>query len=220
MWDAKPIKTIYFVRHGQSEHNIAPIFQADDAALSPQGNAQAMAIASRLQHVQFDTLIASPLKRAQQTAQHIADVTKHNIVDSELFIECKKPTSLEGKHHDDIAATSLWRKWQDSLHTPHSEHVEDGENYEDFTGRARDALQYILDRPEASMTVVTHGHFMRMLMAQVLAGEHLTPEILQKFLRQISFENTGITVLRYSDGFEEKPTWRIWTMNDHSHFAE
>jgi hypothetical protein len=35
-----------------------------------------------------------------------------------------------------------------------------------------------------------------------------------------SMENTAITVLLYKDAFEEDECWRLWTYNDHAHFAE
>ncbi len=212
-------KTIYLVRHGQSEHNISPIFQGESAILSDTGKAQAMTLATRMSQVGFETIISSPLPRAAETAEIIAHKAEKDVVHSDLFVECRKPRELDGKPHTDVAAGNLWRKWQESLQNPELR-VADGENYDDFTQRTAEALKYLLDRPENTLAVVTHGHFLRALTAQVVLGDALTPELLDKFLRRISFENTGITVLRYTDAFEEEPTWRIWTLNDHSHFAE
>lgn len=54
----------------------------------------------------------------------------------------------------------------------------------------------------------------------MLLGNNLTGELLKRFQMLASVENTGITVLRYKDAYEEDPRWRLWTLNDHAHFAE
>ena len=178
-----------------------------------------MAVANRMAHVSFETLIASPLKRTTQTAQYIADKTGKDIVFSELFVECEKPTSIHGKPYADAAANDLGRAWKHSMATAGPK-VADGETYEEFVARADTALAYLLDRPESVLTVVTHGHFLRAILARVLYGEAITPSLLQRFYERLFIENTGITVLQYKPAFEEELTWRIWTVNDHSHFAE
>ena len=40
-------KVVYFVRHGQSEDNVAPVFQSPDSPLSAVGRNQAARIAAR-----------------------------------------------------------------------------------------------------------------------------------------------------------------------------
>lgn len=212
-------KTVYFVRHGQSAHNVAPVFQADDVSLSGVGHDQADVVANRLTHVQFEVLIASPFTRAAQTAQHIADKTGKAIVFSDLFTEARKPAKIQGKPYTDEAAGMLWRDWQRALKAP-GYLLESGENVSDLMIRSHEALSYLLDRPEQTIVVVTHGLFLRALVAQALLGDMLTPELIQPFLWQIGTENTGITVLQYKEAFEEDPAWRLWTLNDHSHFAE
>ena len=219
MYKSTVYKTVYLIRHGQTTANVSPVFQGDDATLSPRGEAQAMALANRLANVQFDALIASPLKRTTQTAQYIADKTGKDIVFSELFVEYTKPTELHGKPWSDPQASELWRAWQQSLEIP-GMRVSDGENYNDIVARDDAALEYLLRRPEDTIAVVTHGHILGSIIARVLYGDALTGPLLQEFHKRVSMENTGITVLRYKDGFEEEPMWRLWTLNDHAHFAE
>ncbi len=212
-------KTIYFIRHGQSVANVSPVFQGEDSPLSEQGEAQAMTIASRLAKVPFDGLISSPLQRAAQTAHYIADKVGKDVVFSELFVEYAKPTELQGKPWSDQPATELWRAWQQSLQTPQTR-VGDGENYDDIVARSDAALAYLLDRPESTLAVVTHAHILGSIVARVLYGDALTGALLHNFRKRVFMENTGLTVLRYKDGFEEAPMWRLWTLNDHAHFAE
>ena len=53
-----PVKTVYFVRHGQSEDNVAPVFQSPDSPLNEKGKKQADSIAQRISKLSFDALIA------------------------------------------------------------------------------------------------------------------------------------------------------------------
>jgi len=138
---------------------------------------------------------------------------------SDLFVERFKPTVIDGKPWNDSAANSIWREWEKSLVTSGVQ-VEDGENFEGIVSRADRALQSLEERKEESFLVVSHGHFIRAIIARVMLGDALTGELLKKFYELISLENTGITVIKLKDAYEESFRWRIWTLNDHGHFAE
>jgi len=212
-------KTVYLVRHGQSDDNGQPVFQTYDSPLSPQGRAQAATLAERAQHLKFDALIASPQPRAQQTAAAIAAATGQQLETSELFIERRKPASIEGKSWDDPTARRTWQKWERSVITS-GLNVETGENFDDMVQRADAALGFLQSHDKDSLLVVSHGHFIRTLIARILLGDSLNGELLKRFYELTSLENTGITVLRFKDAYEEAFRWRLWTLNDHAHFAE
>lgn len=215
-------KTIYFIRHGQSVDNVSPVFQGIDSPLSQEGQKQANLIATRLNHVEFDALVASPIKRARQTAEAISNATEKEINFSDLFVERIRPSSAgESKPWTDAEAQRIWREWEKTyLSADPANKFEDGENYTEIIKRADDALRYLLDRPEPTIVVVTHGYFLRCILAHALFDSDLTPSLLRKFQQRARTQNTGISVLQYSEAFEEKNTWRLWTYNDHAHFAE
>lgn len=211
-------KTVYFVRHGQSVANTTPTFQESDSPLSEKGKEQAETIAKRASHLTFEALIASPLARAKQTAEAIQKVSGKVPEYSDLFAECMKPGGVNGKPFTDAAAEGLWRKWQESLYTPGTR-IEDGENYADIVARVDAGLEYLKDRPEKSLVVVTHGFFLRTLVARVLLGDFISGDILRRFVTSATTENTGLTVLHYRTGFEEEARWRLWIYNDHAHLG-
>lgn len=212
-------KTIYFVRHGQSNGNVAPVFQSPDSPLSEKGEQQAKRIAQRISKLNFEALIASPLERAKQTAEAITKATGKEAEYSELFIERVKPAYINGKPHTDEKANALWREWEKNLCTP-GKWTEDGENFDDLVARADKALAFLNNKKEQSLVVVTHGYFLRTIVARVLLGDLLSGEAFKNLQRTAGMENTGITVLKYRDGFEEKPAWRLWIYNDHAHLAD
>ncbi len=218
MSDSKIEKIVYFVRHGQSEDNVAPIFQSPDSPLSAKGIEQAERIAERVSKLPFEALIASPYNRAKQTAEVIARETGKGLEYSELFVERIKPSYVNGKSYTDERASTLWQEWEKSLFKTGTR-AEDGENFDDLITRADKALAYLSTRPEQSLIVVTHGYFLLTLVARVVLGDLLLSETYKCFQKIASMENTGLTVLRYHSGLETKPAWRLWIYNDHAHLG-
>lgn len=216
---SKVEKIVYFVRHGQSNDNVAPVFQSPDSPLSEKGKRQAQSIAERVHKLHFEALIASPFERAKQTAEAISKKTGKEVEYSKLFVERIKPTYIHGKAYTDEKASALWREWEKSLYTPKMR-AEDGENYDDLVTRTDEALAFLKRRKEKSLVVVTHGYFLRAIVARVLLGNVLSSETFRNIQRTAAMENTGLTVLEYRGRFEEEPTWRLWIYNDHAHLAE
>lgn len=210
-------KIIYFVRHGQSEGNVAPVFQSTDSSLNDVGRKQAAKIAERISKISFDALIASPLSRAKETAEAIARTTGKQPEYSELFIERTKPTRLSGKPHDDKEASKLWEEWEKSLYTL-GLRAEDGENFDDLILRSGRALEFLAARREKKLVVVTHGYFLRTMVARILLGDALTPEAFKNFQSKLTMENTGLTVIKYGEGLGGVG-WRLWIYNDHAHLG-
>lgn len=212
-------KTVYLVRHGQSEANVSPVYQSPESPLSAAGLRQADVIAQRLTHVEFQALLASPYPRAHQTADAIAKATGVPIELNDVFTERRKPNGIDGKPHTDQEAGKQYTQWVNSLHG-NGDKVGSGESFDDIVARADAALKLFTERPEQGIVVATHGYFLRVIVARVLIGDALTPQILKRFQERSDVQNTGITVLRYHDTFEEDHQWRLWTLNDHSHFAD
>ncbi|MFN3188437.1 MAG: histidine phosphatase family protein [Candidatus Paceibacteria bacterium] len=212
-------KIVYLVRHGQSEANTLPVFQGLDSPLSEVGITQAQSIANRVSKLAFESLISSPLQRARETAKEIEKTSGIMSEFSDLFTERIKPTNINGKPHTDDQANIIWRDRERSLFTPNMR-VEDGENFDDIISRADNALNLLLNKTEKSILVVTHGYFLRTIVARVLLGNTLNGESFRTFQKSVGHENTGLTILRYNKGFEEDPKWNLWIYNDHAHLAD
>ena len=99
--------------------------------------------------------------------------------------------------------------------------VADGENYDDIIRRADKALDFLHQQQQPATVVVTHGFFLSTIVARVMVGQGLTPDIYRNFVASAVVENTSITVLRYiHDPHYDDYAWRLWAFNDHAHFAE
>ena len=83
------MKTIYFIRHTQSEANLKGILASrQDYPLTEKGRQEAVVIASEFKGIaQLDRIFCSPLKRAQQTAQPIAEAFGLDVETDERITE-------------------------------------------------------------------------------------------------------------------------------------
>ncbi|TSC66133.1 MAG: 2,3-bisphosphoglycerate-dependent phosphoglycerate mutase [Candidatus Berkelbacteria bacterium Gr01-1014_85] len=210
-------RTIYFVRHGQGLE-IDTALDLDirlDPPLSSLGLQQATQIAERLQKVQFDTLLSSPLRRARETTQIISKATDKQPEYSNLFVERIKPTELNGMPRIEKQASSLWQAWEESLYQTNLR-LADGENYADLIARVDRAIEYLDLREEQTIVVVTHGFFLRAIIARILLGDQLSGTLLRTFLNNTSTNNTGLTAFSLSQEVTQA-RWKLLYFNDYSH---
>jgi len=153
------MKTVYFLRHGQTALNKKGVHQYPETQLSVRGRRQAEAAAVYFTHIPLDVIIASPLDRTKETASIIAAAKGMPVEYSDLFVELRRPRSLWGVSW--LAPRSLWTMGLLYLHASRTNwHYSDEENIEEFHARARRALELLVQRPEEHILVVTHRGFM------------------------------------------------------------
>ncbi len=152
------MKTIYFLRHGETPGNRAFIHQYPETPLSERGMTQARVVGEHFKDIPLEVLIASPYLRTQQTAEAISERTNVSVETCDLFTELRRPRSLWGENW--LHPRSLWTMSQIYIHADEPEwRHSDEENLEEFHTRARRALEYLADRPEEHILVVTHRGF-------------------------------------------------------------
>lgn len=212
------MKTVYLVRHGESEGNVDPIFQGADSPLTEVGKRQAEYVAERCKALPVEAFVASSMVRAQETARIIEEKIGKSPESSDLFVERMRPSSIIGKSRHDAEAIRLEEDWWKSL-AGDGPRVSDGEDFEQLKERAKRALQYLEARPEQNILVVTHGFFLRALVAYTLFGDELSPKEFKPFMDSMYTANTGISVLRHNAKKVTQP-WHVWIWNDHSHLAD
>lgn len=210
------MKNIYFVRHGESEGNVGPILQSFTTPLTPKGREQAEYIAERATKLPVEAIISSPMARARETAEIILVKVSKPIEYSDLFGERRRPAEIIGQPKDAPRSIEIKKIVEENFHLP-TYRFSDEENFEDLKSRAKEALAYLAARPEDNVLVVTHGLFMRIVLAYVIHGEALTSEECVRFIHGLNMENTGLTILGY-DATKRSPWW-LWVWNDHAHLG-
>ncbi|OGG52722.1 hypothetical protein A2851_03930 [Candidatus Kaiserbacteria bacterium RIFCSPHIGHO2_01_FULL_53_29] len=219
------MKTIYFVRHGETEGNTGKLFQGADTPLTQRGLDQARTVASRCVKLPITALVSSSTKRALQTAEIIGEKMGLSVESVDLFAEVRRPSRLVGRSKDDAEARQMEEAWHRSC-CGDGPRVEDGENFDDGKARAGAALTFLENHSADSLLVVTHGLFLRTLFARVVLGENMTGSEFKRIIFTLQSDNTGIFVFTHDvtyaasvlDGGKDVH-WRMRVWNDRAHLG-
>jgi broad specificity phosphatase PhoE len=201
------MKTIYFIRHGQSAGNASLLVQqTGDTQLTRRGIAQAKEVARHLKDLPIEAIISSTYARAKATAAELGTATGLLVEHVELFRERRRPgvQIRRRKAHP----SWLWTQLQLMLFGRRAGYRHsDEENVDDLLARANQALALLAARPEAVIAVFTHGTFMRSLYAAMTYGEGVTGRTYLAATRHMRIRNTALMVAEH-DG----TAWsvRIW----------
>lgn len=237
-------KNVIMVRHGECVSNETDVYQAgaqfEIDPLNQTGRQQAVRVAERFANVPLDIILSTSYLRGVQTALPIQRVTGADIVvpviedqsiydialddprlrtQPALLRELDLPSELAGLHRKDPAAVAITDSIQQHLYEKGWKYS-DEENLYNVWDRAGKILQYIEERPEETLAVVTHGGISKACLARILQKkltgyterQHL--EIYQAFSAQTWWDNTGVISLRFSP----KDDWQ-WLMTDNHHIG-
>ena len=211
------MKTIFLVRHGESDANVGTHFSPETAPLTQKGREQAAFIAKRTTHLPVDVLISSTMGRAKETAEHISKAIHMPIEYSDLMVERKFPSALVGLKKNSPEGEKMWDDWTKSA-AAGGPRVFDGENFDDIRERAKAVIGMLEKRPEDNILIVSHGFFMRFICLYAIYREDLTPAIFAPIHFGLRVNNTGLTVLHYDPDDKHKDWWvSVW--NDHAHLG-
>jgi len=144
------MKTIYFVRHGESESNINGLISGaeDDVRLTPSGIAQAKKTGQDLKDKNIQLIVCSPMIRALETARCIAKeigFKPEQIVTTALFIE-RSYGIYSGRPSDKFRNDYASGKVHKSVETE-----------EQMYHRFKRALAWLSRLKEDRIVVVSHG---------------------------------------------------------------
>ena len=167
-------KTLYIVRHGQTDLNKQGIVQGrgKDTDLNDEGRRQASQFYEAYKSVPFDKIYISELKRTQQSIQQFIDLgipyQKLAGLDELAWgVYEGQPATTENK----AAFLDLMRNWLDgNLDVK----FEGGESPNEVKERQLQALETIMAHTEEkNVLICMHGRALRLLMC-VLTGLPLT----------------------------------------------
>lgn len=146
------MKTLHFIRHGQTKENLQKIWQGHtETELDLIGLEQAVNVSKRLKN--YNQVFSSDLKRAVETANHISSKVEKRKELREVDVG-----SFVGKKVSETYTNNpliLKSLIDDSFTFPN------GESMKDFRGRVKQELDYLFSQTKENETsiVVTHGFF-------------------------------------------------------------
>ncbi len=199
---------VFLVRHGVTASNAAGRYMGRSAeGLSNEGRWQARQLALRLASRSFAALYASPLRRARETAEIIAQPHALPVVAVPEFTELdlrrwEGLTAAEIEERD----TADWRLW---CTEPSLLRIEGIETLDNVRQRVRKGLRSLLRRHDGERIVlVTHDGIIRAAVLEAL-------ELPSTHYRSIPVDNTGLTAL------EATPTRTyLRALNDTGHLGD
>jgi probable phosphoglycerate mutase len=196
---------ITFLRHGESTGNADGLVQGQaDYPLTARGRLQAERLAHdwRRTNVQFDQIISSPLLRARETAETIAQELSVEIEYDPDWME-RGFGSIDGHVYQEIMKQVPPPDFTSPYHPPGL----GGESLLDAFQRACRGLQNVLRRPEGRYLVVAHGAILNMTMYAVLGLNPLGTPKSPRFV----FNNTSYLDLTFNGEINQ---WRILGFTD------
>jgi probable phosphoglycerate mutase len=207
----KPTYDITFVRHGESVGNAENRVQGQaEFPLSETGRAQALALAERWKNegISFDFILSSPLSRAFETGQIIADVLNYpNPIEPEpLWLE-RNNGKRAGLTWDEIQI-----KFPDpEFYNPYQPIAETGEGDWALYLRAGQALHKILQRQPGRYLIISHGAILNMTFYAIMG---LTPHPNSQGPR-FHLRNTCFSRFIYHP---HRHRWEVNVIGDRTHW--
>lgn len=201
-------KTIYIIRHGETDYNRRGVVQGSgvDSDLNDMGRAQAMAFFQAYQHVPFQKIYISSLKRTYQTAELFINL---GIPYEKLaglneiswgVMEGKVPGNLDNEYYRDLIGA--WSSGNTAFPT------DGGESPDQVAARQRVAMDVILSRPnEEQVLVAMHGRAMRILLCWLTNQPLSTMD---------QFEHSNLCLYKLQYDYDSQ-TFTIELVNDTSH---
>jgi probable phosphoglycerate mutase len=202
IWLLMRPRRFYFVRHGETILNAQHIRQGAEGGLSEQGKAQAEAAGKYLEQFHISRIIASPYERTRETAAIINQHLKVPVLYSPLVAERRNPKEIIGRWAGDPKVASIVNQMDLAYHDD-SYRFSDEENFEDLKLRARKALSLLAIQGARRTCVVTHGIFLKMLIAYLLYRERLHASDYVKLSFFNASDNAAVTICEFNP-------WRVW----------
>ncbi len=156
------MKTIHFVRHGETEQNKDGIWQGHtNTQLSKIGKAQAKLLSDRL-NLKNQTVFTSDLARAKETAYFLSDspTVRENL--REINVGDFTGKSVKETYSDNL---DIFDALQDDTYV-----FPNGESVQEFKQRVQQEVDYIFENidEDSECIVVTHGFFIGTAIGLVL----------------------------------------------------
>jgi probable phosphoglycerate mutase len=200
-------KTIYLIRHGQTDYNLKGIVQGGgiDSDLNATGRQQAKAFFECYRHLEFESVLTSRLKRTHQTVEHFVDAG----LPWEQFEEINEMNW--GEHEGKSANEEMHQEWKRVVGAwaegNYHVRISGGESAWDMGQRLLKSLDHLQERPEQTLLICSHGRAMRGMVC-------LMRELELRDMGQFRHANTGLYLAEW-----DTERYHFHLENDLQHLA-
>ncbi len=202
---------ITLLRHGRSRADDENVIEGRyDSPLSIVGREQAEKLADRwlAENIKFDSIIASTLTRAVDTAQIIANTLNLQV---ELEPEWMEWDNADGAGLTRVKADELFPI--PATTTPYTQIFKTGESTLEIHRRAGWALEKLIRRGVGQYLVVSHGGVLNAALKNIVG---VMPQYGSSGVH-FEFSDTGFAQVSYRSGHH---LWTVKTINDTQHLKK
>jgi len=164
---------IIFTRHGESEANVERIISNRNLPhnLTAQGRHQAHTLSDKLTSKNIAAIYASPIRRAQQTAQIVAEERQLPVHTSDTLREFDCGI-MEGRGDEEAwkAHQTVVQAWDDGNY---DRRIADGESFNDLQKRFVPFIQQLVSEfgvGDAVIVLLSHGGLLSQMLPLVLSN--------------------------------------------------
>ncbi len=185
---------VYLVRHGTTDWNKEEIFRGRlDCKLNETGQAEARALAEYFTDIPLQAIYSSPLSRAMETAQAVAEAKALQVVPHPEFIDIDfgewQGLPLKEVREKYSELYRLWRERPEAIHFP------GGENLARVRARAWEGLQKVVrENPDKTALILSHRVVTKVLICTVLGLD-------DSHFWHIKQDTTAVNCIEYNRGF-------------------
>ncbi|CAH1002316.1 phosphoglycerate mutase GpmB [Neolewinella maritima] len=203
------MKTIYLVRHGQTDYNLRGIVQGSgvDASLNHTGETQARHFYRHYKDTNFDVVLTSVLKRSWETVQGFID----DGIPWEKHIDINEICwgSHEGKAGTKESIAEYKRVKDEWAAGELDGRIGGGESARELNERLQRFITHLSDRPEDKLLICSHGRAMCALVT-LMMGRPIS------MMNELVHHNLGLWIGELQpDGL-----YKFSLQNDRTHIPE
>jgi len=183
------------IRHGETSWNReGRVMGRNPVELSENGRAQVQAAVVLARSLQPDMIVTSPLVRARQTAEIIAEgVGRIQITEDPAIAEVSYG-SWEGMTYDDLINDPYYAIYRES---PVDYPTPGGETIPQVQGRGVEAIHRAIEaNPGRRIVFVSHGDIIRTVLCYFLGLD-------LKFFHRVRIDNAALSGIQIAGGFAE-----------------
>ena len=206
------MKTLYFVRHGETGHNAAGLTMGQmDIPLNAKGEAQAAQTAAWLRRHPIRRIVSSDLGRAMATAAPLASALGLAVVPEprlrELSFGIFEGHAIADCERENPEIVARWRSGDFDFAPP------GGETRRSLMVRTRRVLADLLASEEEHIAVFTHGGTLNALHTHLVEDGNPAPR--DHIHRVFRFHNASVSMAAHAGD-----QWRFLVVNSTFHLDE
>ncbi len=165
--------------------------------LTELGWEQARAAAPHLAGIGATRILTSPLRRARETAEALAEVLELPVVEVEDLRELRESEGFDELSLED-QRLRCWSVWMTEHGDDPDHSYRGGETFNQVLGRVRSLQRWLLEQEDENILAVSHGIFLRFFLMWSVLGEEFGPHMAER-VWQLGTFNCGLSVFAHGD---------------------